>query len=389
MDKTVAAAVPAPKARQVAGDERLLALGRRHDLLASAILRREPVLFWRPVLVWFALTVAVDVSAAGQLGLLTTTGPRVGLLNDLAGILAEFVVFPLLMGYYLWAPTALLRSIRALEIEGVVSIRQSDLQWSERWLSRRVSWLLGLAALGFAVMLDLAYTRSPLNGLLWLGDPTFAAIKLPFWFLQTWAAASLIYSMFVLTGLLGRIFGADRKIAIEPLHPDGCGGLRPLSTFALKLTAFIGLSGATLVLVERTYLFAHHLAGGVFAIPVHLMAVALVVGGVVFFFAPLMAPHRRMQAAKLDALHKVSDRFHNVEYKTLSQLATLKTEGFATAAKDLESMRKIYDLVDSFPVWPFDVRIFRYFAVVVFGQPLLALGWSIFGDRIKDFFGAG
>jgi hypothetical protein len=118
------------------------------------------------------------------------------------------------------------------------------------------------------------------------------------------------------------------------------------------------------------------------------MALVLGFGGIVFFFAPLMAPHRRMEAAKVEALHRLSDRFHTVEYRTLSQLATLKSEGFVAAARDLDSMRKLYDLIDSFPVWPFDVRIFRYFAVAVIGQPLLALGWDIFGERIKGFFGS-
>lgn len=365
-------------------EERLLALGHRQDPLARAILRVRPRLFWRAVLLWLVLTVVVDIPVAGQLGLLSTQGQRTGLLDDLAGLLQEFVVFPLLMGYYLWAPPALLRAIRDLQIEGVLSVHKADIRWAEEWLGARMTWLLAASALGFGLVLYFAYTLSPLNGQLWLADQRFATVKLVFWILQSWAAASLLISMVVLTGLLGRIFAPDRKIAIEPLHPDGCGGLRPLSTFALKLTALIGLAGATLLLVERNYLFSRGFADQVFAIPVHVMAVVLCVGGIVFFFAPLMAPHRRMEAAKVEALHRLSDRFHTVEFRTLSQLATLKTEGFAAAAKDLESMRKIYDLIDSFPVWPFDIRIFRYFAIAVIGQPILALVWDIFGKGIQN-----
>lgn len=364
-------------------------LGHRHDPIARFILRYRPRIFWRAALIWLAITFVFDVIVGSMLGVLTTVGGRTGLFDDLAGLLQEFVDFPLLIAYYLWAPPALLRAITALDAEGVVSVRKTDLAWAARWLGRGLTWLMAAGAVGFGLVLYFAYTRSPLSGTLWLADPTFALFKLPFWIAQSWAAISLITSMIVLTGLLGRIFGVDRKIGIEPLHPDGCGGLRPLSTFSLKLTAFIGLAGATLLLVERNYILARGLGGTAFAVPVHLMAIVLGFGGVVFFFAPLMAPHRRMEAAKMEALHRLSDRFHTVEYRTLQQLATLKTEGFAAAARDLEAMRKIYDLIDSFPVWPFDVRIFRYFAVAVIGQPLLALGWDIFGDQIKHFFGAG
>lgn len=391
MDKAVAAPMaatgtdrPGPKA---SGDA-LVALAHQHDPIARRLTVGRRRGFWQAVGVWLALTLIVDLGTGAVLGSLTTTGPRIGLLNDPAGLLAEFLCFPLLMGYYLWAPPALLRAMRDLEIEGVVSIHADDLRWLRRLLTPRIAAVLLVGSISFAVALFLVFTVSPLRGLLWLGDPIFAMVKVPFWIAQTWAALSLIVSMVVLTQLLGRVFGARRKIAIEPLHPDGCGGLRPLSTFSLKLTVFIGLAGAAVLLAERTYIFANKLADQIYAIPVHVMAVVLVLGGMLFFFAPLMAPHRRMEAAKVEALHRVSDRFHNVEYRTLSQLATLKTEGFSTAARDLEAMRKIYDLIDGFPVWPFDIRIFRVFAVAVLGQPLLALTWDIFGGQIKRVFGA-
>jgi hypothetical protein len=377
--------------RDAAGGMRgqLVALAHAHDPIARFILAGRPTLFWRAVLGWLAITIVVDFVAGSQFGVLRGGGQRIGLFDDLAGLLQEFVVFPLLMGYFVWAPPALLRAMRDLDIEGVVDVQRSDIRWARDFMGTGLTVLLAVSAIVLGVVLYLAYTTSPLNGLLWLADPRFAAVKLPFWILQSWAATSLILSMVVLTGLLGRIFGADRKIAIEPLHPDGCGGLRPLSAFALKLTAFLGLAGATLLLVERNYIFSRGYANELFAVPVHVMAVVFGIGGIVFFFAPLMAPHRRMAAAKVEALHRVSDRFHTVEYRTITQLSTLKTEGFAAAARDLESMRKIYDLIDTFPVWPFDVRIFRYFAIAVVGQPVLALGWDIFGDKIKAFFGVG
>lgn len=374
---------------KAARDAELDTLGHRHDPIARFILRRRPSVFWRAALIWLAITIIVDIPVTAQLGLLTSAGPRTGLIDDLAGLLQEFVVFPLLIAYYLWAPPALLRAVKALDDEGVVNVRKADLAWVARWLGSGVMWLMAVGAVGFGLVLYFAYTLSPLASSLWLADPTFALVKLPFWILQSWAAISLIVSMVVLTGFLGRIFGADRKIAVEPLHPDGCGGLRPLSTFSLKLTAFIGLAGATLLLVERNYIFARGLGGTALAVPVHLMAIIFGFGGIVFFFAPLMAPHRRMEAAKVEALHRLSDRFHTVEYRTLSQLATLKSDGFAAAARDLDAMRKIYDLIDSFPVWPFDIRIFRYFAVAVIGQPILALASDTFGGQIKHFLGGG
>lgn len=388
MEKSALAAAPtAIKTGALKSPDVIVALAHQHDPLAQRLLSGRARVFWSAVGLWLLITVVADLVAGITLGALTTTGARVGLLNDAAGVLTEFVCFPLLMGYYLWAPAALLRAIRDLEAEGVVSLHASDVQWLKARLSPRLAAVMFVLSIAFAIGLYVAFTRSDFNGTLWLGDPVFAAVKMPFWIVQTWAALSLLTSMIVLTTLLGRVFGADRKITIEPLHPDGCGGLRPLSAFALKLTVFIGLAGAAMLLIER-FIFAHHLADKVYALPVHIMAVVLSVGGVLFFFAPLMAPHRRMEAAKVQALHSVSDRFHTVEYRTLLQLSTLKSEGFVTASRDLEAMRKLYDLIDAFPVWPFDVRIFRVFALAVLGQPLLALTWDIFGNQIKRVFGA-
>jgi len=187
--------------------------------------------------------------------------------------------------------------------------------------------------------------------------------------------------MSILITLLARLFGSDRDVAIEPLHPDGAGGLAPLSSFSLRLTAFIGLISATFVLVERNYFFQNKLQLTVQAIPVHAIAVFALVTSAFVFFAPLVAPHRIMATAKRERLSDLSRQFRAIE----RQIDPANLDTLTGAAPKLQLIRSVYAEIERFPVWPFDTRILRFFFVAVLGQPILAVAIDIFKGDLKEF----
>jgi hypothetical protein len=332
---------------------------------------------------WLLLTVAVDFGAGGAFGVLRTDGARVGVLNDPAGLLQEFIVFPLLVAYFFWAPLALVRAIAELEVAGVIIIKEEDLGWMQNELGRR-SVRLGLivVAILFGFLLYLIYARSPLAPLLWLGEPRFALVKIPFWILHTYVAAYLVAWVLVATMLLGRLFADGRPVNVEPLHPDECGGLRPLSSYVLALVWFIGLAGAAVVLVERNYFFARGLADSPFALGIHALALVYVLASLGAFFAPLLAPHRRMGAEKRQALAEITARFQQIERDTLRQVHTGDPAQLGQAVSQLDSVRAIYRVVYEFPVWPFDTRVLRAFALAAIGQPVAAFALDAAKDQL-------
>lgn len=348
------------------------------DPVASRLLPRSWV-FWRPTVIWLVWTLAVDIVVGLSRGVLISSGPVHGLLNpsdlltgsDWPGLLGEFLVLPLLVGYYFWTPTALIGALRRLEQESVLTIRESDVHWWREHFERAV-WLIVPLALGFGYAVMRSY--EPLDGKLWIGDQVVRWVKLfASWIPLSYMTIMLLRRLGGLVLLLRRVFGPDRKIVVKPLHPDGAGGLEPLAGFALKLTFFLGLGGADLILIERSYYFAYGLGGTGAAVPEYIMAVAFVVGGLGAFFAPLLAPHRRMREAKATLLKKLSARYERMDDAQLRQLETLDEAHFDAATREMESLRRLHELVRSFPVWPFDAQILVKLVVLAFGQPAAAI----------------
>ena len=261
--------------------------------------------------------------------------------------------------------------MRRLEQESVLTIRESDVHWWREHFERAV-WLIVPLALGFGYAVMRSY--EPLDGKLWIGDQVVRWVKLfASWIPLSYMTIMLLRRLGGLVLLLRRVFGPDRKIVVKPLHPDGAGGLEPLAGFALKLTFFLGLGGADLILIERSYYFAYGLGGTGAAVPEYIMAVAFVVGGLGAFFAPLLAPHRRMREAKATLLKKLSARYERMDDAQLRQLETLDEAHFDAATREMESLRRLHELVRSFPVWPFDAQILFKLVVLAFGQPAAAI----------------
>jgi hypothetical protein len=370
-------------------DERAIA-GRAlaGDPLTST-LGRTPV---APVIAgvgWLVLTVGGDLVLTLSRGRFFSTPGYTGWWFDLTTVLQEVVVFPLLAFFYLWTPVHLLRALEALRAEGVLEIRPDDETWLARafsgaWLGARrpARWLpvaVLVIAIGTALTLWWAY-GSTLSTQLWLADPGIAPIKAIFWTVNTYMGAWLVLRAAIFVKFLGRLFSSGRTIHIEPLHPDGCGGLAPLARFSLRLAVFIGFVGASFVLVERNYLFGRGLQLTWQALPVHAIAVCCLVASVVAFFAPLAAPHDAMARAKRGRLAHLSDQFASVD----RAIDGPDFETLIAAAPKWQIVRAIYAEVAKFPVWPFEIRILRAFAVAVVGQPALAVFVDIFKGELKD-----
>lgn len=348
------------------------------DPIASRLLPRSWV-FWLPAAFWLAWTILIDVGVGAWRHLLFSVDQFQGLFGepdhvlvdaDWSGLLGDFVVLPLLVGYYFWTPVALIRALRRLEHESVLTITEADVKWWRDFF-RPAAWVIAPLAVvfGFWVMT----TFIGLQNKLWLGDPVLARIKLVFfWIPLSYMTTMFLYRIACLVWLLGRVFGPNRKIVIKPLHPDGAGGLEPLAGFALKLTFFLGLGGAELILIEQSSNFAHELSGTAGALPTYIIGAVFVVFGLGAFFAPLVAPHDRMRHAKEGLLARLSERYQKLEEDRLSRLEELDDTEFAAATREIESMHKMQELVRSFPVWPFETQILLRLGIFALGQPLTA-----------------
>ena len=110
-------------------------------------------------------------------------------------------------------------------------LRSLDRSLNRPWLS----WL----ALGVAITFNLVFLLRKQNA--W-NDMNGG---LPSWWFRLFAVINfyILFTVtikgFVVVSAIRRLFG--QKINLQPLHPDGCGGLRSIGDIALALNYFICL----------------------------------------------------------------------------------------------------------------------------------------------------
>jgi hypothetical protein len=174
--------------------------------------------------------------------------------------------------------------------------------------------------------------------------------------------ASLIYWMgnlawksFVLAWGLHRYFNTEHlDVNVDPLHVDGCCGLRRIGDVSMIFNGIMFLIGMYLSLKVIDKMVVQHAAlASDIGNPVLLGCYALFVPAL--FFLPLGAAHRRMREAKEEFLWPIADRYRQL----ILDVAPPRSDvDYAT----IEKIRALYkDLERQIPVWPFNFRSLQAF----------------------------
>jgi hypothetical protein len=167
----------------------------------------------------------------------------------------------------------------------------------------------------------------------------------------------VLYKGFLLI-LLPRKLHKEVTITVRPLHPDNCGGLKPLGDLCIRFDYifFVGAVGAVLYLLFsegiefKLYLFIFLLYGFFVTF---------------FFYYPLWPVHKTMKAHKYDLLYALNEKLDPV-YREIT------TSINAEALEKIEKIERIYNRVSNMPVWPFDTGGLIRFLTAVF-MPLLGI----------------
>jgi hypothetical protein len=156
--------------------------------------------------------------------------------------------------------------------------------------------------------------------------------------------------------LIGRFFRSF-KIQVNPLSPDGAGGIgfvgQMLIDSALIATAF-GAAATGLVYVN--------LAAGnnpLGRVEIIILSLIYLVLTPLLFFSLMWAPHRALIRAREDALKPLADEYRQV---SLQEIHSKKKNIDAIKSKTdhLIEIKRQYQLIEeTFPVWPLDTRSLR------------------------------
>ncbi len=166
---------------------------------------------------------------------------------------------------------------------------------------------------------------------------------------------NLAWKSFVLAWGLHRYFNTERlDVHVDPLHVDGCCGLRRIGEVSMIFNGIMFLIGIYLSLkvIDKMAVQSAELASDI-GNPVLLGCYAVIVPAL--FFLPLGAAHRRMGEEKESFLQPIADRYRQLILSVVPPRSEVDYEA-------IEKIRALYrDLARQIPVWPFNFRSLEAF----------------------------
>ena len=210
--------------------------------------------------------------------------------------------------------------------------------------------ILGL----FSYILSDSVTWNNFSGIL---PVSFAGIVILFVvFILYYLAATVLCSVFIVYLTIKDLF--SNKMNIQPLHPDGCGGLSSLGELSKSLNLSIIILGV--LCFSGIYAGINMQGLPVFHYSNIFIVIVYLVVAVAVFFLPLRPAAKKMADSKNDTLNIINSGFNNLNSKILEDMKNEK-EISQERLKAVKSYTEFYSIAEKMPVYPYDVKTLRSF----------------------------
>ncbi|MBN1138917.1 MAG: hypothetical protein JXM73_20195 [Anaerolineae bacterium] len=282
-----------------------------------------------------------------------------------------YVVFPVVIGAYVWISSAAAELFFGLRQSHVIDASDEEFDTCVKarpgsllTLYNHPGWsmasLVVVAAL--AVYYAFIYTRGWSAMTVLLRALKVLVLYVPGWY----ALCQIVARQIVTIWGLRQVFRCF-EVKPQPLHPDRCGGLRAINNYAVGFTYIIAIAGVGIGLMS--YVTVHRT--GALAPDTAAWLGVYIVLALLSFFLPPWTAHAAMAEAKRKLLMDVSRQFQQAYAQTTACLDD-KAGELKERVERIESLHKLYELTDAFTVWPFDTITLRRFALTV-AVPLVPL----------------
>jgi hypothetical protein len=164
------------------------------------------------------------------------------------------------------------------------------------------------------------------------------------------------------------------NLNVQPLHPDNCGGLSPISKFALKIS-WAGIFGgiAVLLLMYGNYRnnIPHYQLTNVMNLVSYIIAMTIA------FFLPLFGARESMLRKRYDEMNSINIVIQNEReniFLDINKFGITKEIDIS----NLENLIKLQDVAKSMPVWPFNSKsILKFLSSVLWPVLLVFLQYIV------------
>jgi hypothetical protein len=320
----------------------------------------------------WALSLIIAIST----GTLLPDSGRIALLEDVVYIVTETILMPTIWGYYIWINQSPRRVLEKLEKADVLDLNDNQYKALEEALQNRMTRsLAAILALITAILYYFTLMAAPK---MWLNaNPFLLGLRV---ILVILPGAYVLWSVVIRIFVNAQLFRmALTSVVLHPLHPDRAAGLHPLGRYALKTTYLVAILGALGAILEYQAYIDGSWQTAYFA---HAAFAAYLVLAPVVFFISLWAAHDAMQDAKEALMQQVSRQFNEDISVTYSELTGPANE-LKENLERVEQLKKLHQLTESFPVWPFDTQTIRQF-ILTMSSPLLAIVIPLLIDYLSS-----
>lgn len=309
------------------------------------------------------------------------------------------VLFSLLPVIYLWSGQAIfgllsdLAEVKALEIsEKDWGIVKSHYKKSKLY---RFIWVIFCAALhssAFGIFIFSPDFPRWENANIFIRVIAIGANTI-FSYMLFSLLATLILNVKVLHSLFSK-----KSLKVKLLHPDKCGGLRPLSQYVLYsayavsvVGGMIGLSEYMLTIDVSQQVSSSSYSSLITAVfpsqvnlnwLLHFFVIVYIFLSLIIFFGPLLVVHREMLEAKEGILKEISEQFQT-DYDNLKTLLSEDSLALREQVEKFNQLDIIYSRTSAFPVWPFDIQTLRKYLLSV-ATPLIPSISAFFTSFLQD-----
>ena len=251
----------------------------------------------------------------------------------------------------------------------------------EQTLNSRWAWLVGAACalIGFvstyAMRFLIATGHWPEIDLVsYYFQGNFAVNVVPLGYL----IGLLAWRVGVIAYFVSRL-GQRFDLAIQPKHPDKCGGLQPLGDWCLTIALLLLLAASYFsfwgVVITFFSSGADQAIDQLWTGWYQQLLVVLSVLAVFLFVQPLYAVHLQMEQRRREIQAELDELSHKIDELMLelrTKADTLTPEQGKQRLETLDFMQKVYDQSKHVPTWPFDAEsLWRFVAAQA--VPLLGL----------------